>query len=91
MVLNSQDPFLKAIPVLSFKRSAINHAIRTEHGVSAPSSLLGKDLFLSLPVAKLWERAKTHNGSAAIKLPSSGVNFVLPRLNPAHMMQLHDS
>lgn len=43
------DSFLRAIPVHSFKRSVINHAIRTEHGLSTPSSLLGKDLFMSLP------------------------------------------
>lgn len=47
------DSFLRAIPVHSFKRSVINHAIRTEHRLSAPSSLLGKDLFMSLSVVKL--------------------------------------
>lgn len=49
------DSFLRAIPVHSFKRSVINHAIRTEHRLSDPSSLLGKDLFMSLPVVKRLE------------------------------------
>lgn len=47
------DSFLRATPVHIFKRSVINHAMRTEHCVTAPSSLLGNDPFMSLSGRKV--------------------------------------
>lgn len=53
------DSFLRAIPVHTFKRSVINHAIRTEQLLSAPSSLLGKDLFMSVLIVKFLKSQGT--------------------------------
>lgn len=53
------DSFLRAIPVHTFKRSVINHAIRTEQCLSGPSSLLGKDLFMSVLMVKFLKSQDT--------------------------------